>query len=81
MTARALARSFTYAVPDDVGKGTVVAVHFGGAKRRGVVVSTADEAPRGIAPADIDAVVETLPPELVDLALWIADYYGSSAGR
>jgi primosomal protein N' (replication factor Y) (superfamily II helicase) len=81
VTARALERPFTYAVPDDVGKGAVVAVRFGGAKRRGVVVSTADEAPPGIAPADVEAVVETLPPELVDLALWIADYYGSSAGR
>jgi primosomal protein N' (replication factor Y) (superfamily II helicase) len=81
VTARALARPYTYAVPADVGKGAVVAVRFGGAKRRGVVVSTADEAPPGIAPADVDAVVETLPPELVDLALWIADYYGSTAGR
>src|SRR3954471_22717629 len=81
MTARALAHPYTYAVPDDVVKGAVVAVRFGGAKRRGVVVSTADEAPPGISPADVEAVVETLPPELVDLALWIADYYGSTAGR
>jgi primosomal protein N' (replication factor Y) (superfamily II helicase) len=81
VTARSLARPFTYSVPADVEKGAVVAVRFGGAKRRGVVVSTADEAPPGIAPADVEAVVETLPPALVDLALWVAEYYGSTAGR
>ncbi len=46
-----------------------------------MVVSTADEAPAGIDPADVEAVVERLPPALVDLALWIAEYYGSTAGR
>jgi primosomal protein N' (replication factor Y) len=81
VTARSLARAFTYAVSDDVEKGAVVAVRFGGAKRRGVVLSTADEAPSGVEPVDVDAVVETLPPALVDLALWVAEYYGSTAGR
>ncbi|MGZ8695546.1 MAG: replication restart helicase PriA [Gaiellaceae bacterium] len=81
VTARALGRAYTYSVPDDVGKGAVVSVRFGGARRRGVVVSTADEAPAGIDPADVEAVVERLPPALVDLALWVAEYYGSTAGR
>jgi primosomal protein N' len=81
VTARALGRAYTYSVPDDVGKGAVVAVRFGGARRRGVVVSTADEAPAGIDPAEVEAVVERLPPALVDLALWVAEYYGSTAGR
>jgi primosomal protein N' (replication factor Y) (superfamily II helicase) len=81
VTARVLARPFTYGVPEGVGKGAVVAVRFGGSRRRGVVVSTADEAPPGISPADVESVVETLPPALVDLALWVADYYGSTAGR
>ena len=35
----------------------------------------------GIDPADVESVVEQLPPALVDLALWIAEYYGSTAGR
>jgi primosomal protein N' (replication factor Y) (superfamily II helicase) len=81
VTARAVGQAYTYAVPEDVEKGAVVSVRFGGARRRGVVVSTADEAPAGIAPADVEAVVERLPPALVDLALWIAEYYGSTAGR
>jgi primosomal protein N' (replication factor Y) len=37
--------------------------------------------PNGIEIAPIDRVVEELPPALVDLALWIADYYGSTPAR
>ena len=29
----------------------------------------------------MEAVVDELPPVLVDLALWVADYYGSTPGR
>jgi primosomal protein N' (replication factor Y) (superfamily II helicase) len=81
LTTRALARPFTYAVEDRVGKGAVVDVRFGGARRRGVVVGVAEEAPAGIDVAPVERVLEQLPPELVDLALWIADYYGSTPGR
>ncbi len=81
VTARHLARAFTYEVPDDVGRGAVVEVRFGNAKRRGVVVEAPAEVPPGIQPAPIERVVEELPPALVELALWIADYYGSTPGR
>jgi primosomal protein N' (replication factor Y) len=81
VTARAVARPFTYEVDDDVEKGAVVAVRFGRARRRGVVVDVAAEAPRGIEAAPIERVVEELPPALVDLALWVADYYGSTPAR
>jgi primosomal protein N' (replication factor Y) (superfamily II helicase) len=81
LTTRALPRPFTYAVEDGVGKGAVVEVRFGGAKRRGVVVGVEDEAPEGVEISAVERVVEQLPPELVDLALWIADYYGSTPGR
>jgi primosomal protein N' len=37
VTARALAREFTYEVPDGGRAGAVVEVRFGNAKRRGVV--------------------------------------------
>ena len=37
VTARALAREFTYEIPDDVGPGAVVEVRFGNSKQRGVV--------------------------------------------
>jgi len=81
LTTRALPRPFTYAVEDGVGKGAVVEVRFGGAKRRGVVVGVEEEAPEGVEVSAVERVVEQLPPDLVDLALWIADYYGSTPGR
>jgi primosomal protein N' (replication factor Y) len=81
LTTRALARPFTYAVENGVARGAVVEVRFGGARRRGVVVDVADEPPEGVEAAPIERVVEELPPALVDLALWLADYYGSTPGR
>ncbi|MEX2646317.1 MAG: primosomal protein N' [Gaiellaceae bacterium] len=81
LTTRALPRPFTYAVEDGVGKGAVVEVRFGGAKRRGVVVDLEEDAPEGVEISPVVRVVEQLPPDLVDLALWIADYYGSTPGR
>jgi primosomal protein N' (replication factor Y) (superfamily II helicase) len=81
VTARALARPFTYEVPEEVGKGAVVEVRFGGAKRRGVVVGLEQEAPAGVEPAAVERVAGELPPALVDLALWVADYYGSTPAR
>ncbi len=81
VTARALARAFTYEVPENVGKGAVVEVRFGGAKRRGVVVGLEREAPAGVEPAAVERVAGELPPALVDLALWVADYYGSTPAR
>ncbi|MEX1357094.1 MAG: primosomal protein N' [Gaiellaceae bacterium] len=81
LTTRALPRPFTYAVEDGVGKGAGVEVRFGGAKRRGVVVDLEEDAPEGVEISPVVRVVEQLPPDLVDLALWIADYYGSTPGR
>ena len=81
VTARALARPFTYAVPDEVEKGAVVAMRFGGTRARGVVVSVDSEPPAGIDAAPVERVVEELPPALVDLALWVAEYYGSTPAR
>jgi primosomal protein N' (replication factor Y) (superfamily II helicase) len=81
VTARALAREFTYEVPDGVGLGAVVEVRFGNARRRGVVTDINVDAPAGIKPMPVERVVEELPPALVELALWIADYYGSTPGR
>ena len=37
VTARAVARAYTYEVPDETAKGAVVEVKFGNARRRGVV--------------------------------------------
>jgi primosomal protein N' len=78
VTARAVARPFTYEVPDGVGKGAVVSVPFGRSRVRGVVVSTGEPPPPGVDAAPVAAVLDELPPALVDLALWLADYYGST---
>ena len=81
VTARAVARPFTYEVPEDAEKGAVVEVRFGNARRRGVVTEVGVALPDGVEASPIERVAETLPPALVDLALWIADYYGSTPAR
>jgi primosomal protein N' (replication factor Y) len=81
VTTRALARAFTYEVPEDVVRGDVVSVRLGGARQRGVVIDLEDAPPEGVEAAPIERVVESLPAPLVELALWLADYYGSTPGR
>jgi primosomal protein N' (replication factor Y) (superfamily II helicase) len=81
VTARAVARPFTYEVPEDAEKGAVVEVKFGNARRRGVVTEIGVALPDGVAVSPVERVAETLPPALVDLALWLADYYGSTPAR
>ena len=68
VTARALARPFTYEVEEGVEPGAVLEVRLHGARRRGVVVSLDDEAPPGVEPARAGKVVDQLSPELVALA-------------
>jgi primosomal protein N' (replication factor Y) len=81
VSARSLARPFTYEVGEEIGKGAVLSVQFGAAKRRGVVVGLEDEPPAGVEAIAAGTVLDELPPALVDLALWTADYYGSTPAR
>jgi primosomal protein N' (replication factor Y) (superfamily II helicase) len=81
VSARSLARPFTYEIADEVEKGAVLAIRFGNARRRGVVVDADAEAPPDVEPVAAERVLETLPSALVDLALWVADYYGSTPAR
>src|SRR5262249_44637144 len=81
VSARAVARAFTYEAPDDVGKGAVVSVPFGRSRVRGVVVATGEAPPEGVDVAPIAGVLDEIPATLVDLALWIAEYYGSTPAR
>jgi primosomal protein N' (replication factor Y) (superfamily II helicase) len=81
VSARAVARPFTYGVPEGVGKGTVVAVRFGRAHARGVVVGLEDAPPAGVEAVEVGRVLDEVPPALIDLALWLADYYGSTPAR
>ena len=81
VTARAVAQAYTYEVPDGTQKGAVVEVRFGNSRRRGVVTEVGVEPPAGVKASPVERVAETLPPALVDLALWMADYYGSTPAR
>jgi len=83
VTARAVARPFTYAVPEEapLGVGSIVRVPFGRSRARGIVTALVETAPPGIEPRRIEAVVGEVPPTLVELALWLADYYGSTPAR
>jgi primosomal protein N' (replication factor Y) len=81
VNARAVARAFTYRVPDGTERGAIVEVKFGNARRRGVVTEVDVAPPDGFEAAEVERVAETLPPALIDLALWLADYYGSTPAR
>jgi primosomal protein N' len=82
VTARALGgREFTYELPDGAGKGAVVSVPFGRSRARGVVVEVVDAPPVGVRPLPVEKVVHELPATLIDLALWLAEYYGSTPAR
>ena len=81
VTARAVAQAYTYEVPDGTEKGAVVEVRFGNARRRGVVTEVGVQPPAGVKASPVERVAETLPSALVDLALWMAEYYGSTPAR
>ncbi|HEU5490495.1 MAG TPA: DEAD/DEAH box helicase family protein, partial [Gaiellaceae bacterium] len=81
VAARALARAFTYRVPDEVTRGDVLAIGLGGRRVRGVVVEVGVEPPAGVEVANAGALVDRVPAALVELALWLADYYGSTPAR
>ena len=82
-TARVLRGPFDYLAGDEVGVGSLLDVPFGRRDVRGVVVALADRsevpaerlmAPRRVAPL-------TLPPQLVELAYWMAREYCSTFAR
>jgi primosomal protein N' (replication factor Y) len=81
VSTRSLARPFTYEVPQDVGKGAIVEVRLGRSSTRGVVADVGVDAPDGVEPVPVGRVLDEIPATLVDLALWIADYYGSTPAR
>jgi len=81
VTARAVARAFTYEVPDDVGVGAIVRIPFGRSRARGIVTELVAAAPEGVEARPIESVVGQVSPALVELALWLADYYGSTPAR
>ncbi len=81
VSTRALARPFTYVVPDGVGKGSVVSMRLGRSTTRGVVADVGVVAPAGIVPVTVGRVLDEIPATLVDLALWLGEYYGTTPAR
>ncbi len=82
-TARALRGPFDYLRPDGVGIGSVLVVPFGHRDVVGVVVGLADasQLPADRLAAPRRVLDHDLPPELVELALWMADEYCSTPAR
>jgi primosomal protein N' (replication factor Y) (superfamily II helicase) len=82
-TARSLRGPFDYLMPDGVEKGSLLAVPFGGRVITGVVVDLAETsdvpAEKLVAPRRV--LDERVPPELVDLAAWMAGEYVSTFAR
>src|SRR5918998_1709965 len=82
-TARALRGPFDYLRPDGVGIGSVLVVPFGHRDVVGVVVGLADSSvlpdERLVAPRRV--LDHDLPPDLVELAVWMADEYCSTPAR
>ena len=80
VSARGVGRPYTY-LADGLEKGAVVSVRFGRAKRRGVVIGLEDKVPPDVEPVAVENVIGAVPEPLVDLGLWVADYYGSTPAR
>src|SRR6478672_2038741 len=78
VSTRSLVRPFTYEVPEGLAKGAVVSVRLGRSTTRGVVTDVGVEAPPGIELSAVGRLLDEVPAPLVDLALWVADYYGST---
>jgi primosomal protein N' (replication factor Y) (superfamily II helicase) len=79
-TARALRGPFDYLRPDGVGVGSVLVVPFGAREVVGVVTGLADGSRHDpVAPRRV--LEARLPPELVELALWMADDCCSTPAR
>jgi len=79
---------FHYSVPGHLAArarvGARVLVRFGGRKVTGVVVRTDSPPPAGVAPIAVSDVLDDQPAlssELVELCLWIADYYEAPPGE
>ena len=81
VTARALARTFTYEVPAGIERGDVLSVVLGKRSVRAVVVEIGVEAPDGVEIAEAGPVVDRISAPLVELALWLGGYYGSTPAR
>ncbi len=79
---------FHYVIPEPLAArdliGARVLVRFGARKVTGVVVRTDTTPPPGVTPMALSEVLDEVPSlsaELVELCLWIADYYEAPPGE
>ena len=82
-TARALRGPFDYLAVDGIGVGSLLRVPFGHREVTGVVTALAghsDVPPERLA-RPVRVLPHALPPELVDLAAWMAREYCSTFAR
>jgi len=79
-TARALRGPFDYVRPDGVEIGSLLEVPFGRQTLRAIVTALKDDSAYELA-APKRVLPDALPPELVELALWMAREYCSTPAR
>ena len=79
-TARALRGPFDYLRPDGVEIGALLEVPFAGRVLRGVVTGLADSSEHDLA-APRRVLEQSLPSDLVELALWMAAEFCSTPAR
>ncbi len=79
-TARVLRGPFDYVRPEGVGVGSLLEVPFGPQTLRAVVTGFVDSSPHQLA-VPRRVLPEAIPPDLVDLALWMAREYCSTPAR
>jgi len=79
-TARVLRGPFDYQRPEGVGVGSLLEVPFGRQTLLGVVTGLAEESEHELA-APRRVLDHSLPPDLVELALWMAAEYCSTPAR
>src|SRR6476620_2422427 len=79
-TARSLRGPFDYQRPDGVGVGALLEVPFGRQTLLGVVTGLAEASEHDlVAPRRV--LEHSLPPDLVEFALWMAAEYCSAPAR
>jgi primosomal protein N' (replication factor Y) len=83
-----VAGRFHYVIPASLAErelvGARVLVRFGPRKVTGVVVRTDTAPPPGVAPIELSELLDDTPAlslELLELCLWIADYYEAPPGE
>jgi primosomal protein N' (replication factor Y) len=79
-TARALRGPFDYRRPDGVEVGSILEVPFGRQRLRAVVTGLATSSEHELA-EPLRVLPDSVPADLVELALWMADEYVSTPAR